>query len=104
MLVPRWPPPLPPCNSVTRGEWRGWMRRSVAAAAACAGPRPVRVLVTAIHCAGTAVCHARCSSNMLVPREKKAEERLVYVCRKCGLEEDAATPYTYRHEIVKSEM
>ena len=39
---------------------------------------------------------------MLYPREDRAAKKLMYVCRRCGYEQEAVAPTVYRHEIVKA--
>jgi DNA-directed RNA polymerase II subunit RPB9 len=39
---------------------------------------------------------------MLYPKENKALKKLMYVCRRCGFEQDAESPVVYKHELVKS--
>jgi hypothetical protein len=42
------------------------------------------------------------SNNMLYPRENRTEKKLMYVCRRCGYEQEAENPVVFKHELVKS--
>ena len=49
-----------------------------------------------------AIQFCRVCSNMLVPREARAERRLTLACRSCGATHACASSVVFRHELVKS--
>lgn len=51
------------------------------------------------------LAHARanlCSSNLLFPKEDKAENKLLFACRTCAFTEEAASSCVMRHEIAST--
>ena len=51
---------------------------------------------------GQAISFCRSCSNMLVPRESKADKKLLLACRGCGLSQECASAVVFKHELVKS--
>ena len=51
---------------------------------------------------GQAISFCRSCSNMLVPRESKAEKKLLLACRGCGLSQECSSNVVFKHELVKS--
>ena len=43
-----------------------------------------------------------CSSNLLFPKEDKAENKLLFACRTCAFTEEAASSCVMRHEIAST--
>ena len=45
----------------------------------------------------------RRSHNLLMPKEDRAQKKLVFFCKPCNYTQDAETPIVFRHEVIKSE-